>query len=86
MQTLNLGHLQNDATLEGVVLGIVYSTESEEAGRQDLRVKRDGEREGEQRSACVRKAVDEVEEKRLMEGVMEVEGGGRVSFLVYRVD
>jgi len=67
-----------------VVLGIVYSTENEEAGRQDLRVKRDGE--GEQRSACVKKAVDEVEEKRLMEGVMEVEGGGRVSFLVYRVD
>jgi len=84
MQTLNLGLLQNDATLEGVVLGIVYSTENEDAGRQDLRVKRDGEED--QRGACVKKAVDEVEEKRLMEGVMDVEGGGKVSFLVYRVD
>jgi hypothetical protein len=84
MQTLNLGHLLNDAKLEGVVLGIVYSTDTEGAERGEFRMRGGGD--AKERVECVKKAVEEVESKRLMEGVMDIKRGGRVSFLVYRVD
>ena len=88
MQTLNLGHLLNDAELEAVVLGIVYSTGTKGAGRAELRMRdRDGDGNAvTERTECVKKAVEEVERKRLTEGVIEFKRGGRVSFLVYRVD
>jgi len=88
MQTLNLGHLLNDAELEAVVLGIVYSTGTKGAGRAELRMRdRDGDGNAvTERLECVKKAVEEVERKRLTEGVIEFKRGGRVSFLVYRVD
>ena len=35
---------------------------------------------------CLKDAVKIVEEKKQMEGVLEVQGKGRVGFLVYRVD
>jgi len=85
MQTLNLGHLLNDAKLEGVVLGIVYSTDTEGAERGGLKM-RGGGVDAKEKVECVKKAVEEVESKRLMEGVMDIKSGGRVSFLVYRVD
>lgn len=86
MQTLNLGHLLNDAKLEGVVLGIIYSTETEtKSGRQDLKL-RSGKGVDVEQTECLMKAVAEVESKRMMEGIMDVGEGGRVSFLVYRVD
>lgn len=86
MQTLNLGHLLNDAELEAVVLGIVYSMGTKGAGRAELRI-RDGKGGAvTERVECAKKAVEEVESKRLTEGVIEFKRGGRVSFLVYRVD
>jgi len=44
--------------------------------------------EGEQeRRSCIEEAVRKVEEGRVMEGVLELDGrGGTVGFLVYRVD
>lgn len=83
MQSLNLGHLLNDATLEGVVLGIVHSTDEEGDERGELRIR---EEDRDLRTECVARAAEEVEKMRLMEGIMDVEGSGRVSFLVYRVD
>ncbi len=35
---------------------------------------------------CLKEAVKMVKETRQMEGVLEVQGTGRVGFLVYRVD
>lgn len=84
MQSLNLGLLNGDASLEGVVLGIVYSKEEESEERQDLKVRRTYE--GHQRTACVAKAVGEVEKRRFMDGVMDGVDGGKVIFLVYSVD
>lgn len=45
------------------------------------------EREKEEKDfSCLKEAARMVEEKRMMEGVLEVTGRGRVGFLVYRVD
>lgn len=43
---------------------------------------------GERRSwTCIEEAIRKVEEERVMEGVLELDGrGGTVGFLVYRVD
>ncbi|PVH76239.1 hypothetical protein DL98DRAFT_465421 [Cadophora sp. DSE1049] len=110
VQTLHLRDFSDDASLEGLVLGLVFSTGERESSDKELRSlpvqsspsesakerevevemrKRgvvNGEGEQERRS-CIEEAVRKVEEGRVMEGVLELDGrGGTVGFLVYRVD
>jgi len=104
VQTLHLHDFTDDASLEGLVLGLVFSTGERESSEKELRslpmqnspsegVKEMRRRgvvagEGEQeRRSCIEEAVRKVEEGRVMEGVLELDGrGGTVGFLVYRVD
>ncbi|KAH7407815.1 hypothetical protein BKA64DRAFT_775900 [Cadophora sp. MPI-SDFR-AT-0126] len=110
VQTLHLRDFTDDASLEGLVLGLVFSTGDPDASEKELRsvsvpetvndndreaavemrkrkrgvVEGQGERE---RRGCIEEAVRRVEEGRVMEGVLELDGrGGTVGFLVYRVD
>ncbi|KAG9238112.1 hypothetical protein BJ875DRAFT_368515 [Amylocarpus encephaloides] len=101
MQTLDLGRTLNDGGLEGVMLGIVYSSLPGEK-KQELRVKREDaitervrnikmEESWRWRRECVLSAVLEVESSNQVEGVLDIaadeeQRGGKVSFLVYRVD
>ncbi len=89
VQTLNLKDPSDDASLEGVVLGLVFSTGAREAAEKELRsiAARDMEGGEAERRTCVEEAVRKVEQGRTMEGVLELDGrGGTVGFLVYRVD
>jgi hypothetical protein len=113
MQTWDLGRALSDATLEGIMLGVVYSPAPAPAvaGKgENSRVKvkarleegasipkspmngMEFETNKRFRRECVEGAVQEVETRQQMEGVMDVaadetgNGGARVSFLVYRVD
>ena len=101
MQTVDLGDVVDDAGLEGVVLGMVFSAVRDQSGQGfsgggggregELRKerRRDGRefkgKGGEEVLACLDEAIRKVGERRQMEGVMEFESG-RLSFLVYRVD
>jgi len=91
VQTLRLSDLTSDSSLEGIVLGLVYTVSEPTAGEKELRdlkeveVEKENEKE-EKDLLCLTEAVRMVEERRLMEGVLEVTGKGRVGFLVYRVD
>jgi hypothetical protein len=89
VQTLRLSELTNDSSLEGVILGLVYTVSEPTAREKELRdlneVKMETEKE-EKDLLCLKEAVRLVEERRMMEGVLEVTGKGRVGFLVYRVD
>lgn len=63
------------------MLGLVYTMPE---GRKELRAldeKRDLEDE-----KCVDEALESVESGRQMEGVLDIEGKGKVGFLVYRLD
>lgn len=87
MQTLRLSGLTNDVTLESVVLGLVFTVpDSNAAGNLELRGvgEAEGSREGERR--CVEQAVRNVEVGKQVEGVLDIEGRGKMGFLVYRVD
>jgi hypothetical protein len=114
MQTWDLGRALSDATLEGIMLGVVYSSTPAPAvagngGDARVMVKAKveesttGAKKGTPNSfeleankrftrECVDGAVQEVESRQQMEGVMDLaadgtgNGGARVSFLVYRVD
>jgi hypothetical protein len=94
VQTLRLAELTNDASLEGVVLGLVYTVPKNRSGSKELRGLRaggvglGGESRGkeEEEETCLESAMRSVEMKRQMEGVLEMEGKGKVGFLVYRVD
>lgn len=88
VQTLPLRSFSDDASLEGLVLGLVFSTgEEKDASYKELRsLSPPKDAEAEKRS-CIEDAVRKVEEGRVMEGVLELDGrGGTVGFLVYRVD
>jgi hypothetical protein len=93
--------LTSDASLEGVVLGLVFSPPENSAGDKELRSlsrhrarkgkgKKAGEKESQGRvdeeGTCLDQAIKHVEDTRQMEGVLEIEGKGSVGFLVYRVD
>ncbi|KAH7356584.1 hypothetical protein BKA65DRAFT_210213 [Rhexocercosporidium sp. MPI-PUGE-AT-0058] len=92
--TLPLRDFTTDASLENLILGLVFSTgEQEDASYKELRSlpeisRRAQEEEERSRSwACVEEAIRKVEEERVMEGVLGLDGrGGTVGFLVYRVD
>ncbi|KAK0116724.1 hypothetical protein ONS96_012575 [Cadophora gregata f. sp. sojae] len=98
VQTLHLRDFTDDASLEGLVLGLVFSTGEQDASYKELRslpesaqeVRKRGAVNGEgeqERRSCIEEAVRKVEEERVMEGVLELDGrGGTVGFLVYRVD
>lgn len=86
-----------DASLEGVMLGVVYNivTSGKGAGRTEIKAR--GQTKGhveseKRRNECVASAVMEVEITKQVEGVLEIaadaegNGGGRASYLVYRVD
>lgn len=75
------------------MLGLVYTVPENRAGQKELRGLVGGERgrlgEGErqrQEQTCLDSAMREVELRRQMEGVLEIDGKGKVGFLVYRVD
>jgi hypothetical protein len=80
IRTLDLGLELKDASLEGVRLGLVFV--SNQGGREELRRRAGRETDKE----CLDEAIRKVEGYRQMEGVLEVEGRGRMSFLVFRVD
>jgi len=89
VQTLRLSDLTSDSSLEGVVLGLVYTVSEPTVREKELRDLKEAEveREKEEKDfSCLKEAARMVEEKRMMEGVLEVTGRGRVGFLVYRVD
>lgn len=101
MKTLRLSALTSDASLEGVVLGLVFSPPENSAGDKELRSlshrkarKGKGKKVAEKETQgtmdgegnCLAQAIKHVEEARQMEGVLEIEGKGSVGFLVYRVD
>ncbi|KAL5324442.1 hypothetical protein ACEPPN_008988 [Leptodophora sp. 'Broadleaf-Isolate-01'] len=101
VQTLHLRDFTTDASLENLILGLVFSTGKPDASYKELRSlttnpsssemrKRttSGGTNGERRSwTCIEEAIRKVEEERVMEGVLELDGrGGTVGFLVYRVD
>lgn len=87
MQTLRLSDLTSDSSLEGIVLGLVYTVSEPTAREKELRDLKEMEVEKEEKDLlCLTEAVRMVEERRMMEGVLEVTGSGRVGFLVYRVD
>ena len=54
--------------------------------QDELQVGGQGGGSGDVEQDCLSEAIGKVEEERQMEGVFEVEGTGRVGFLVYRVD
>jgi len=98
METIDLAEMVDDATLEGLRLGIVYrldvhgDTESDDRREQERdrwAEKRRNDEESDvvrkQVENCIGRAVEGVQERFQMEGVMDVERG-RVSYLVYRVD
>jgi hypothetical protein len=71
------------------VLGLVFTVpDSNQVGSLELRDEKvkggDGSREGERR--CVEQAVRNVEVGKQVEGVLDIEGRGKMGFLVYRVD
>jgi hypothetical protein len=82
-----------DSTLEGVVLGLVYTVSEPATAEKELR-SWDGKNEvwgremrrEEGDKKCLEEAVDQVEEGRMMEGVLQVGGRWRIGFLVYMVD
>jgi hypothetical protein len=122
MQTWDLGRALSDATLEGIMLGVVYSSTPvpAAAGKSEdarIRIRPRGEKSASSeqvakkenlaagplnesqseeskrwRGECIEGAVLEVKNRQQMEGVLDIaadeagSGGGRVSFLVYRVD
>lgn len=59
-------------------------TAPEQGHELELRSFIDNEEERER--ACLEKAVKAVESERLVEGVLEMDGRGKVGFLVYRTD
>lgn len=95
VQTLRVSDLINDASLEGLVLGLVYTVPEAGAADKELRSldgsgngevwgREMGREEGDRR--CLAEAVSQVEKERLMEGVLQVQGRWRVGFLVYTLD
>lgn len=75
------------------MLGLVYTVPESRAGQKELRGLVGGERSGlgegdkqRQEQMCLDSAMREVEMRRQMEGVLEMDGKGKVGFLVYRVD
>jgi hypothetical protein len=89
--------LTDDSSLESVVLGLVYTIPERPAGQKELRGLNGGSviggLGGESRrmkerdeQKCLDDAMKSVETGRQMEGVLEMEGKGKVGFLVYRVD
>jgi hypothetical protein len=95
VQTLRISDLVNDASLEGIGLGLVYTVPEAGAAGKELRSldgsgngevwgREMGREEGDRR--CLAQAVSQVEKERLMEGVLQVQGRWRVGFLVYMLD
>ena len=91
---MRLGELTNDNALEGVVLGLVYTRPELQASEKETRSssgqkRRDLSRENEEKKegerSCLEEATRSVELNRQMEGILEV-NGGKLGFLVYRVD
>lgn len=71
------------------MLGLVFTVpDSNAVGNLELRGLGQGKeaesREGERR--CVEQAVRNVEVGKQVEGVLDIEGRGKMGFLVYRVD
>lgn len=94
MQTLDLGHKINDASLEGVLLGLVFTSRQDSPiirGQRPLRsieAEPEIEKQEERRAReleCLDEAIRNVGKSRQMEGMIEFPQG-RLSFLLYRVD
>jgi hypothetical protein len=93
VQTLRISDFVGDSSLEGIVLGLVYTVPGPAAAEKELRsLDENGEVWGrgvgraESGRRCLEEAVNRVEEGRMMEGVLQVPGRWRVAFLVYMVD
>jgi hypothetical protein len=89
MQTLDLSRKIDDASLEGVLLGLVFTSKQRFSGKQrPLSAELGKENENEKgygELECFDEAIRKVEEQRLMEGMIEF-AQGKLSFLLYRVD
>ncbi|TAQ90683.1 hypothetical protein B7494_g1016 [Chlorociboria aeruginascens] len=92
IESLNLGDLLDDARLEGVFVGLVYTRPEKEVERGDDDDDNDEaqseEREkvmGDARLQCLDAAIEGIRDTMLMEGSLEFDNG-RMSFLVYRID
>lgn len=65
------------------MLGLVFTVpEGHRVGGLELRSEGDGRDDG----MCLEQAVKKVEEARQIEGVLDIEGKGKMGFLVYTVD
>ncbi|XMA13185.1 hypothetical protein WAI453_005976 [Rhynchosporium graminicola] len=87
VQTLYFRSFTTDESLEGLVLGLVFSAGTGTSSDRELRRSLPSTASEEERRSCVEEAIRKVESGRVMEGVLEVDGrGGTVGFLLYRVD
>ncbi len=110
MHTLRLKDIVDDVSLEGVVVGLVYTapdpsdrelelrdeepkaqrstSSSSDLQRFKSRGPEDEEAGGQAAKKCLSEAILAVHRERVMEGVLELPGGkgGKVGFLVYRID
>ena len=82
-----------DSSLEGVVLGLVFTVSEPVAAEKELRSLNENEQawgremgREERDKMCLEAAVSQVEAERMMEGVLQVQSRWRVGFLVYMVD
>ncbi|PMD44168.1 hypothetical protein L207DRAFT_579122 [Hyaloscypha variabilis F] len=93
VQTLRISELVGDSSLEGVVLGLVFTVSEPVAAEKELRSLNENEQawgremgREERDKMCLEAAVSQVEAERMMEGVLQVQSRWRVGFLVYMVD